>query len=307
MTAFPGARPAPATSATGNIYDLGYRGYDGPRLGRRHAVAALFRHSLRSTFGIGRGGRAKIVPIGLAILALLPAVVTLAISGFASRLGNGGGGVTLIGYDNYYEQIGLFLFLFVAAQAPELLGRDLRHGVLQLYFSRALRRTDYAVAKLAALVTALLIVQLVPQVLIFVGHTLSSTDLVGAAEKDLDKVVPVLAQAVLAAAVLAGLGLAIASFTTRRAYATAGIIAAFTIPPVVAAVVGRFSASGLGDRLVLLSPPDVLTVSNAYFFGGARPEPVGADVPLVQFAIAAVVMAVVAIAVLVRRYQLVSA
>jgi len=31
------AAVAPRESATGAIYDLGYRGYDGPRLGRRAA------------------------------------------------------------------------------------------------------------------------------------------------------------------------------------------------------------------------------------------------------------------------------
>ena len=48
---------------TGSIYDIGYRRYEGPRLGRGHAIRSLFTHSLRSTFGIGRGGRAKIAPI----------------------------------------------------------------------------------------------------------------------------------------------------------------------------------------------------------------------------------------------------
>jgi ABC-2 type transport system permease protein len=307
MTAFEGARPAPATSATGNIYDLGYRRYDGPRLGRRHAVAALYRHSLRSSFGIGRGGRAKIVPMGLAILALLPALVALGITGLASRLGGAGAGASPISYDTYFSLDGQFLFLFVAAQAPELLGRDLRHGVLQLYFSRALRRTDYALAKLGALATALLIIQLLPQILIFVGRTLVSTDIVGAAQADLGKVIPVVVQALLAAVLLSALALAIAAFTVRRAYATAGIIAAFIIPPVVAAVVGRFSASGLGDRLILLSPPDVLDGSNAYLFDTARQSPIGPSVPPVQFAVAAMVISVVAVVILARRYQRVSA
>ena len=35
-----------AGSATGSIFDLGYHGYDGPRLGRRHAISTLFVHSL---------------------------------------------------------------------------------------------------------------------------------------------------------------------------------------------------------------------------------------------------------------------
>ena len=38
----------------GGIYDLGYRHYTGPRLGRPHAVWAMYVQSLRSIFGIGR-------------------------------------------------------------------------------------------------------------------------------------------------------------------------------------------------------------------------------------------------------------
>ncbi|HEX6138849.1 MAG TPA: ABC transporter permease, partial [Candidatus Limnocylindria bacterium] len=67
-------------SATGAIYDLGYRGYDGPRLGRSAAVATLFWHSLRAAFGWGRSGRSKIVPWGLTAFALAPAVVAAAIA-----------------------------------------------------------------------------------------------------------------------------------------------------------------------------------------------------------------------------------
>ena len=46
--------------------------------------------------------------------------------------------------------------LFCAAQAPELFGRDQRYGVLPLYFSRALTRSDYALAKVGGLFVALL-------------------------------------------------------------------------------------------------------------------------------------------------------
>ena len=48
--------------AAGVIHDLGYRGYDGPRLGRAQIVKALTWHSFRSAFGIGRGVKGKIVP-----------------------------------------------------------------------------------------------------------------------------------------------------------------------------------------------------------------------------------------------------
>ena len=33
-------------TAGGNIYDLGYRGYDGPRLGRRTVTLGLLRYAI---------------------------------------------------------------------------------------------------------------------------------------------------------------------------------------------------------------------------------------------------------------------
>ena len=161
---------AAATSATGSIYDLGYQGYDGPRLGRRQAIAALFVHSLKASFGIGRGGRAKVVPIGLTALSIIPAVVAIGFQALLGRAGGGPSGVeSPIRYDTYYGYVQTLVMLFVAAQASELLGRDQRYSVLSLYFSRALLRVDYALAKAAALVAAILVVVLTPQLLIFVG------------------------------------------------------------------------------------------------------------------------------------------
>src|SRR4051812_7563372 len=86
------ARPpgAPGASATGNIYDLGYRRYEGQRLGRRHAIRSLYLFSLRGTFGIGRSGRAKIAPFGLAFLALLPALVAVGIDAITAQAGGVG-------------------------------------------------------------------------------------------------------------------------------------------------------------------------------------------------------------------------
>ena len=72
----------------GVIHDLGYRRYDGPRLGRGAIIAALCWHSLRSAFGLGRGFKAKIVPFLLLAIMCLPAVVNavaLAVSPEQSR------------------------------------------------------------------------------------------------------------------------------------------------------------------------------------------------------------------------------
>ena len=71
----------PPTGPTGSIYDIGYRGYDGPRLGRRHAFTTLFVQGLRATFGLGRSGRAKILPAFCLVLPAIVALIIVALNG----------------------------------------------------------------------------------------------------------------------------------------------------------------------------------------------------------------------------------
>ncbi len=60
-----------------------------------------------------------------------------------------------VNYDTYIFPLRvLVMMIFIAAQAPELVSRDLRSHVLPLYFSRPLRRLDYPLAKLAAFILA---------------------------------------------------------------------------------------------------------------------------------------------------------
>jgi ABC-2 type transport system permease protein len=298
--------PTTASSATGSIFDLGYRGYDGPRLGRRHAVYALFVYSLRSAYGIGRSGRAKIVPIGLAILAALPAVISIAVRAFAAQAGAGREVEQLdpIRYSTYYGYIATIVMLFVAAQAPELLGRDQRHHVLALYFSRALLRIDYVAAKAAAFATAILILILVPQAVIFVGLVVSKADVVAALGDNVGSVVPVLAVAATIAALLGSIGLAVSAFTPRRAYATAAIMAIFIVPGVVADIVLRSTTSDLTRYIVLVSPGSVINGVNALLFGSRPPsEVVRAGLAGQLYVAVAIVASVVLVGALVRRYQ----
>lgn len=297
-----------AGSTGGSIYDLGYRRYLGPRLGRRHAVASLVRHSFRMAYGLGRPTRSKVIPIGLLVLATLPAIIVLGVMAMANQLGLPGGmaafgDVNPIGYDTYYGVVGQTVTLFAAAQAPELLGRDLRFRVLALYFTRAIRRDDYALAKLAAMVLAMLVILLGPQALIFAGRALVSTDIPGSVREDLPSLAPVVAQSVLTACVLASLGLAVSSFTSRRSFATAGIIGVLIVPPIVVAVAGGIAGEALVGPIALLSLPDVLEGSNAFFFGTGISDGVGSGLPPEVFPVAAVAWMVVSTAILVRRYR----
>ena len=146
----------------GVIHDLGYRRYDGPRLGRRRIVAALAWHSFRSAFGLGRGAKAKVVPV-IAFLALcLPAVV----NAFAMSRGN----PRVVDYDTYTPVLrNLIMIVFVAVQAPELVSRDLRSRVLPLYFSRPIKTGDYPLAKYLGFTAALLVMLEVPLLLLYAG------------------------------------------------------------------------------------------------------------------------------------------
>jgi ABC-2 type transport system permease protein len=300
--------PVTAGSATGSIYDLGYRGYEGPRLGRSHAARSLFVHSLRSTYGLGRGTRSKLAPIFLAVLICIPSLAILAALVLVGRFGGEVrdilGENSPIKYDTMWSTTSAFVTLFCAAQAPELFGRDQRFGILSLYFARALRRTDYTLARILGFVAALVILQLLPQLLLFVGRVLLSPDVVGAFGRDVPSIPPVLAQALLVSLLYGGVSMMISAYSPRRAYAVAGIVAVFVIPGVVAAVITGLGSSAIGDWLVLISPSSVLDGTNAVLFG----VPLDPDFPFAQrpdiaYAAAAAVGIVGSFLICVRRFQ----
>jgi len=319
MSVSPGAPADRSTTAQvrasgpgGSIYDLGYQGYEGPRLGREAAIRALFWHTVRSCYGIGRGGRAKIVPFVLAGLAVLPAVVGVGIAAIAAQSGQVGdvlGSNSPIRYATYHGLVSTLVMLFCAAQAPELLGRDQRFGVLPVYFSRALARIDYAVAKVLGLAASLLAMVIAPYAVLFVGRVLVAPDPVEGLAEELPSLFPLIAQALLTSGLLAAIAMAIAAFTPRRAYATVGIIAAFLIPSIVVALVVGMLSGSIADWIVLMSPVDVLDGTNATLFrASADSQAVSAsNFNGLVFVATALVGIAVAVAVTIRRYLRIAA
>jgi ABC-2 type transport system permease protein len=301
-----------ASGPGGSIYDLGYQGYEGPRLGREAAIRALFWHTVRSCYGIGRGGRAKIAPFTLAALAVLPAVVGVGISAVAMQSGEVGNvleGNSPIRYATYHGLVSTLVMLFCAAQAPELLGRDQRFGVLPVYFSRALARLDYAVAKVLGLVVSLWGMVLAPYTVLFIGRVLVAPDPIEGLSNELPSLAPLLAQSLLTSGLLGAIAMAISAFTPRRAYATVGIIAAFLIPSIVVALVTGTLTGSVEDWIVILSPVDVLDGSNAALFD-VRPDSqavVAANLDAIAFYGAALAGIGVALGVTIRRYLRIAA
>lgn len=237
--------------ATGNIYDLGYRNYAGERLGRSQAFVTLYIHSLRASFGFGRRTVSKLFPVGFAVIAFIPALIQLGIGAFTSSLN---ADVELFAHEDYYGFIQIILLLFCATTAPELAGRDQRTHTLSLYFSRALRREDYAIAKLAALVTAMLVLTLGPQMLLYIGNGLAEDDVWGYIQREWDQIGPIVASALLISGIIASIGLAIGAYVPRRSYATVAILAAFIIPITVANILIETTDPEVSRYFLLLSP-----------------------------------------------------
>lgn len=154
----------PAADGGGVIHNIGYRRYEGARLGRAQIVRALIWHSLRSAFGIGRGAKAKIFPALTFALLCLPAAVT------AVALATNPGSQPIVSYDDYVPSLRtVAVLVFVALQAPNLVSSDLRSHTLPLYFARPISRLDYPAAKLVAFVLACLALIEIPLVLLYLG------------------------------------------------------------------------------------------------------------------------------------------
>ena len=298
--------------SAGSIYDLGYRHYDGPRLGRRHVLTALLIYTLRTTYGIGRGGRAKIIPFGLAAMGVVPAVIALAILVLARQAGEAGElleEASPLRYDTLYGAIAQLVFLFCAAQAPELLGKDQRFHVLSLYFSRALARSDYVIARVGGFAIAVLLLVLTPQAIVFFGRVLSAPDVVAELGDNLPVLPAIIGQGLLTAGLLGAIAVTVSAFTPRRAYATAAIIAVIVVPPIIAQLADEITRPELARWAVLASAQDVLNATNAWLFD-VQPDSdavISAALSPEIYLATAVGAILVLGAILVRRYQRISA
>lgn len=210
---------ATENSHAGVIHDIGYRHYDGTRQGRGYIVRSLFVQSLRGAYGLGRSAKSKVLPIALFAIMILPAAVLVAVMNIL------GSDAPLIPYARYAIVLQAIVSIYVAAQAPQLVSRDLRFRTMTLYFSRPLTQFDFVAAKFAAMTAALFILMAVPLTILYIGALLAKLSFGTQTKEYLLSLVGVL----LFSLVLAGIGLLLAALTTRRGLGVASIIALLTI------------------------------------------------------------------------------
>ncbi|GAA1599749.1 ABC transporter permease [Kribbella sancticallisti] len=204
---------------SGVIHDIGYRHYDGPRLGRFSIWQALVVSSLRHAYGLGRSGKSKVMPILLLAIMVVPVAI---IVGIETALKFDEPPLTQVQYIFFLQAV---IALYLASQAPQLFSRDLRYRSIVLYLARPPRGTDYALAKLTALVLALMILMCLPMVILYAGALLAKFDFTDMTKEFLSGVVA----AFLLSVLLAAIGGLIAAATPRRGFAVAAIIAVLIV------------------------------------------------------------------------------
>ena len=211
------------TESRGEVFDLGYQHYDGPREGRMRARKALWVNGVRTALGLGRGTMAKVLPILLFVAVMVPALVVILVASVAHV------GDEIADHADYYRIVSVIVVLFSAIIAPELLCADRRDGVINLYLVRPLSTNDYLSGRWLALFSVTLALVLFGQVVLLIGLTLASDEPLDYLRDNWLDVPRFLLAGMVVAIFTTTLPLAVSAFTTRRAYAAAFVIGLFII------------------------------------------------------------------------------
>ncbi|MEU6755450.1 ABC transporter permease [Streptomyces sp. NPDC046685] len=259
---------APDTST--QIHNIGYRSYDGPRLGRAYARRSLFSQSLRGAYGLGRSAKSKILPMILFAVMCVPALILVAVA-----INIPGSTALPIEYTTYAVTTQVIVYLFLASQAPQSVSRDLRFKTVPLYFSRPIERVDYVVAKYAAMASALFVLTATPLLIMWIGALLAKFDFADQTKGFGQGLVSVLLLSLL----FSGLGLVMAALTPRRGFGVAAVIALLLIPyGAVTAVQGvAYSTGNTGpiEWMGLFSPITLIDGLQTAFLGAESTFPGG--------------------------------
>ncbi|GAA2633865.1 ABC transporter permease [Actinomadura fulvescens] len=311
---------------TSTIHDIGYRHYEGRRLGRAYVLRSLYVHNLRAAFGLGRPARAKVMPFLLSAVMLLPAAASVAILGFTKEAD------ALIRYSAYAYTMQVVVAIFLATQAPVIASRELRFHSVPLYFSRPVGHLDFVLAKFGAFVTALFVMLSVPVTILYVGALVTRPDkmqpVIEMAEGEDGEMLAEQAQkpdslvdhtlhyfgglagCLLFALVLAAIGLVIAAFTTRRGLGVAAVIAVYMLSSTIVVIVqgiaeteaNNFTVSGWAG---LFTPFNLVDIVQTRLLGAQLTAPAAPSGVVGGLVALAVCLTLVggSIAVLYRRFR----
>ncbi|MCX4812408.1 ABC transporter permease [Streptomyces graminifolii] len=251
------------------IHNIGYRNYNGPRLGRAYARRSLYSQSLRGAYGLGRSVKSKVLPMLLFVVMCVPAAIMVAVA-VATKAHD-----LPVTYTRYAIIMQAVISLYVASQAPQSVSRDLRFKTVPLYFSRPIESSDYVRAKFAALASAMFILTAAPLIVLYVGALLAKLDFADQTKGFAQGLVSV----TLLSLLFAGIGLVIAAVTPRRGFGIAAVIAVLTISygavSTLQAIADAQDATSAIPWIGLFSPVTLIDGLQSAFLGATSAFPGG--------------------------------
>ncbi|MFI6543451.1 ABC transporter permease [Streptomyces prunicolor] len=282
------------------IHNIGYRNYNGPRLGRAYARRSLYSQSLRGSYGLGRSVKSKVLPMLLFVVMCVPAAIMVAVA-VATKAKD-----LPVDYTRYAIIMQAVIGLYVASQAPQSVSRDLRFKTVPLYFSRPIETADYVRAKFAALASAMLILTAAPLIVLYVGALLAKLDFADQTKGFAQGLVSV----TLLSLLFAGIGLVIAAVTPRRGFGIAAIIAVLTISSgavsTLQAIADAQDATSSIPWIGLFSPVTLIDGLQSAFLGASSAFPGGvgpSHAEGVVYVLAVLGLIAATYGLLIRRYR----
>ncbi|MGW0832110.1 ABC transporter permease [Streptomyces prunicolor] len=282
------------------IHNIGYRNYNGPRLGRAYARRSLYSQSLRGSYGLGRSVKSKVLPMLLFVVMCVPAAIMVAVA-VATKAKD-----LPVDYTRYAIIMQAVIGLYVASQAPQSVSRDLRFKTVPLYFSRPIETADYVRAKFAALASAMLILTGAPLIVLYVGALLAKLDFADQTKGFAQGLVSV----TLLSLLFAGIGLVIAAVTPRRGFGIAAIIAVLTISSgavsTLQAIADAQNSTSSIPWIGLFSPVTLIDGLQAAFLGASSAFPGGvgpSHAEGVVYVLAVLGLIAATYGLLIRRYR----
>jgi len=293
------SEPSTSAAPAGAIHDIGYRHYDGPRLGASYIRRSLFVETLRGAYGLGRSTRSKVMPLLLLAVMVLPAVVIGIVTSYI------GLSSLPLGYTEYVVTVQVAVTVFLGSQSPAVMSRDLRFRVAALYFSRPLSRQQYVQAKYAGMAAALFVLTGLPITLLLAGALLAELPL----GEQLPDYLRAMGGAILYALVLAAVGLVVAAMTPRRGLGVAAVVGVLLVlsglQVTVRAMADEFGNDTFSGYTGLISPYTLVDGVVAGVLGAE--SSIGAGPPgawgVAVFSAVVVLLVVGAYATLVARYR----
>lgn len=253
------------------IFDRGYRTYDGPRTGVPGAMRAVGWSTIQRALGLRRKFRFKIVPLVVIFIAYVPALVFM---GIAVLIPSELAEEIVTSYGGYFGLITVMMILLTAFVVPEVLGSDRRTGMLGLYMASPLNRWNYLGAKFSSILGVVSLVTLFPVVFLMIGYIFVGIgpDGVGGT---IDVIVRVFVSGLALSIYFTLFGMAVSTFTDRPLFASAAIVLLMIASQIFTAILVEEADAPEWIRLFGLGELPIQVIARIWVGFGEDPDELG--------------------------------